>query len=159
GGTADFDLNPTRGGRFALARLDPDGRLDPSFRGNGKEIFVVRDNDEIHALQLLPDDGSGQRIVFGGQDLIAPGVGNNMAVGRLMPDGTPDPTFADGSPYPGIRLISFGMGHNDGVTALLRQPADGKILVVGSTQHYSEFGDFLGDFAIARLTPAGTLDV
>src|SRR5262249_28410697 len=29
GGTADFDLNPTQGGRFALARLDPDGRLDP----------------------------------------------------------------------------------------------------------------------------------
>jgi uncharacterized delta-60 repeat protein len=158
GGTADFNTNPTTGEWFALARLNPDGTTDPAFGTGGEVLLQARDNDEIHGLLVLPDDGNGQKIVFCGQDLIAPGAGNNMAVGRLLPDGQPDPSFAVDSPYTGIRLISFGIGHNDGATAIIRQPADGKLVVIGSTQYFSQFGDFLGDFAAARLTPDGDLD-
>jgi hypothetical protein len=147
--------NPTTGGRFAAARLHADGTLDATFGSGGKEVFAARDNDEIHNL-VLPDDGAGQKM-FCGQDLTAPLAGNNFAVGQLLPDGTPDSSFAAGSPFPGIRVSSFGAGHSDATWGLLRQPFDGKLVVVGGTEHISQFGDALADFALARLTPNGDL--
>jgi uncharacterized delta-60 repeat protein len=158
GGTADFSPDPTAGSWFAAARLNADGTLDPTFGRGGKALFAGGENDQIHALLLLPDDGTGQKIVFAGQDRPAPGAGKDFAVGRLLPNGTPDAGFAPGSPYPGIRLLSFGAGHSDTAWGLLRQPFDGKLVVTGGTQYVSQFGDALEDFALARLTPDGDSD-
>jgi uncharacterized delta-60 repeat protein len=68
-----------------------------------------------------------------------------MTVTRLMPNGSPDPTF-DGD---GTATIDFGSLADLAADAVL-QP-DGRIVVVGSTQA-------TGDIAVARLNPNGSPD-
>ncbi len=158
-GKADFDLDTSVGDEFAIARLHNNGALDSSFGDGGQRVFGAREQDEFHAMLLLPPDGVGeQKILVAGKDRASLAEGFDIIVARLLPDGQTDQSFAPDSAFPGIRIIDFGPGHSDIGFSMVRQPNDGKIVVAGLTNYLSEFGDSFGDFAVIRLDPEGTLD-
>ncbi|MDQ3725345.1 MAG: delta-60 repeat domain-containing protein [Actinomycetota bacterium] len=103
------EIVPGAGG---IARLNPDGSLDTGF---GEEGFVIdRRLPNIRALALQPDG----RIV-------AAAVGG-FQLARYLPDGTPDPSFADPDPSQ-VRYAAYGP------TALVVRP-DGGIVLAGAVE-------------------------
>ena len=73
--------------KFALARYTPDGSLDPSFAGNGKQTFPVGEASGAAAVAVQPD---GKIVVAGYSSNDASSV---IALARLKPNGLPDPGF------------------------------------------------------------------
>jgi uncharacterized delta-60 repeat protein len=128
--------------RFALARYDADGMLDPTFGGDGKVTTnFTRRNDVVLDLALQPDG----KIVAAG---IAASDGSNSKFGlaRYDSDGTLDGSFsADGKV-----TTDFTLGYDHG-EAVAVQP-DGKIVVGGATAGLG------GRFVVARYDTSGTLD-
>jgi uncharacterized delta-60 repeat protein len=127
---------------FALARYDPNGSLDPSFSGNGKQTTDFAGRGGGYGGVALQPDG---KIVAVGRV----GVGG-FALARYNPNGSLDPSFSGD----GKRTTSFcaeGCGGASGVAI----QADGKIVVVGSRAAHG-MGDV--DFALARYNPNGSLD-
>jgi uncharacterized delta-60 repeat protein len=128
------DLWPPFG---AIARLQPDGALDPGFGQGG---FVVDHRvPSFQALTLQPD----------GRVLDAAAGGSQIA--RYLPDGTPDPSFgggglagADEPDQPQFRYSDYGPA------AVLVRP-DGSI-VVGGTR---SLGAGEGEASIRRYDAAG----
>src|SRR5207249_1300852 len=125
--------------RFALARYNPDGSLDPSFRG-GRVVTSFADRDEASALALQSD---GKIVVAGFSDA---GGRQDFALARYNPDGGLDLSFGSG----GRVLTDFG---GDDEAAALALQADGKIVVAGLS---GSGGVAL--VALARYNPNGTLD-
>jgi uncharacterized delta-60 repeat protein/uncharacterized repeat protein (TIGR01451 family) len=115
-----------------IARLDPDGTLDPTFNpGLGA-------NDTVYSIALQAD----QRILLGGEFSQCSGVSRSR-ITRLMPDGSVDPQ------------INFGLGANNLVAAVALQPsmeAGPRIIVAGA---FTEF-DGIQRGRVARLY-GGTL--
>jgi uncharacterized delta-60 repeat protein len=131
---------------FALVRYDARGALDPTFGVDGR----VRTDfggrfDEALAVAVQPDG----RIVVAGTSSDA--SGSDMAVARYADDGTLDASF-DGD---GMALVEFDGEASARAVALQR---DGRILVAGSAIQPFGTGCCAADFALARLTHAGTLD-
>ncbi|MEQ9410795.1 MAG: choice-of-anchor Q domain-containing protein, partial [Fuerstiella sp.] len=101
---------------WAIARLNPDGSLDTTFSGDGKEVLdFFNATDEARDVAIQFD---GKIVVAGGAGVI--GEGYNMAFARYNSDGTPDTSFdGDGKlvlpPQPGtfeqVRAIA---AHSDG---------------------------------------------
>ena len=91
-----------------MARLNPDGSLDPAFTAN----VGPGTDDTVHAILLQPDT----RIVLVGAFTHANGV-NRGHITRLLPDGTVDPS------------INFGYGANGYINTVAIQP--NAMLVVG----------------------------
>ena len=121
--------DPTLGA--VVTRLRSNGELDPDFAGTGKTTLPGTSN--ARAVLVQPD----RKIVVAGT-----AVGSQkMTVTRLMPSGSPDPTF-DGD---GTATIDFAAVL---VTGAALQP-DGKIVIAGSSS---------GRFAVARLHPDGSPD-
>lgn len=123
-------LEPNGVKRNRIARLNPDGTVDDSFKsGDGAE----------HAVNRIAIQNDG-RIVIGG---IFPSFDKRpyAHLARLMADGALDTTFKVGS------------GLNEDVLALEIQP-DGKILVGGSFTVYNG----VRYNRIIRLLPDGTPD-
>ncbi len=74
------------GSALAIARYTESGSLDPSFDGDGRTLldFGALTWEEAHEVLL---DGSGRVVVVGK-------AGSGVALlGRLLPDGEPDPSF------------------------------------------------------------------
>lgn len=116
--------------RNRIARLLPDGRLDPGFDpGSGVNWVVL-------ALGLQSDG----RILLGGWFITVDGVTRNR-VARLHPDGRLDATF---DPRGGI---------DDRIFALAPQ-ADGKVVVAGLFESVG----VAPRVNLARLNPDGSLD-
>jgi uncharacterized delta-60 repeat protein len=125
------------------------GLLDPRFNGIGLGSLYLGNDAEVNAVAFQPDD----KVVLAG-DATNDSTGNyDMAVIRLLPNGTGDPTFGNGT---GFRFITFDFGgaKDDIARAVAVQP-DGKIVVAGSVE--STVGDF--DVGAIRLNSDGTLDV
>jgi uncharacterized delta-60 repeat protein len=103
-------------GKFAAVRLNPDGKLDPSFAGDGIRIVAMPiTNSLANGLAIQPD----------GKLVLAGWAGNQIAVARWNSDGSADTTFSgDG------RLTTRITRHGDAVYAVALQP-DGKIVVAG----------------------------
>ena len=136
-----FDWN------FAMARLNPNGRLDTTFNGGGKK--EVGFGGEFEFAEAAAIDSQGRIIVVG--DSSQPN-GYRFAVTRLKKDGTKDTTFGDG----GTVLTGLPSYRDSKATGVTMQP-DGKIVVVGSTgDHTISQKNF--DFAVARYLPSGKLD-
>jgi uncharacterized delta-60 repeat protein len=120
---------------IAVARLKADGVLDTTFGAGTADstpegvvgISLGAGNDVANAM-VIQSDG---KIVVAGTTTAAD-KSTNIAVARLMADGSLDATFgvdsSDGTPD-GVVSISLGAG-NDTARALALQ-ADGKILVAG----------------------------
>ncbi|MEW6472313.1 MAG: delta-60 repeat domain-containing protein [Actinomycetota bacterium] len=145
--------------QFALARYQPDGRLDTGFGGDGT---VTTDfsggDDQAFGIGLQPDG----RLVAAGGALVGrkplsglPATAltppdeaphGEFAVARYLPDGTLDTSF-DGD---GRQTTRFGGPAS--AAALLLEPA-GEIVTVGFAAEGDRF-----QFALARYLPHGGLD-
>ncbi len=117
------------------------GALDPSF-GTGGLVRTTFGGVDAGAAVALQADG---RIVVAGSTA----VGNDFAIARYNPDGTPDATFAGD----GTTTIDFGFVADDEQATAVAIQDDGKIVVVGTATFAGD-----QDFVIARLNPDGTPD-
>ncbi len=122
-------------GGFALARYNPNGSLDPSFSGDGRQTtdFVGGAGANGVALQ-----GDGKILVVGGG-------GGDFALARYNPNGSLDSSFSGD----GRQRTHFGGTEFANGVAL----QGGKIVAVGLTSNGTAV-----DFALARYNPNGRLD-
>lgn len=135
----------TPGSEYALARYDSQGRLDPSFGGDGIVINELYTYNGLQTSVVVQPDG---KIVAGGVAFPNPHDGD-FALWRFLPDGSFDSGF-------GVEGRSFtALGGFDQIYALALQP-DGGIVAAGYTQLSGQFP--ASDFAIARYTGNGQLD-
>jgi uncharacterized delta-60 repeat protein len=128
------------GGDFVVARYNPDGSVDTSFNGNGQRVVDLGGTDAAAAVAVLADG----RVVVAGSTTAA--GDSDVAVVRLNPDGTPDGTFNPATPG----RVVIDLGGTDSAAGVAVQP-DGRIVAAGG-------GGPDGDFAVVRLTTAGTPD-
>ena len=165
----------TYGAQFLVARLMPDGSLDPSF-GQGGLVFLTLGLGlaGIPTLRVQPDGrivlmASVGAVTGPGPDDFASGIG----VARLLPNGDLDPTFGRlvttnfGPPFnrPGGRVtyrlgwnieVLSAPGSDNGVNDAVLQPgAREGIIGVGGTKNLSAFQ---GDFLVARFLADGDVD-
>jgi uncharacterized delta-60 repeat protein len=134
-GIADRDgTNP----RFALARYNVDGSLDPSFSRDGRLVTnFTRGLDSGNDVALLPN---GKIVVGGGASDL------QFAVARYRSDGTLDATFAgDG------KVTTNFMTGRDLARAITVQ-SDRKIVAAGRAAGSG------GRFGLVRYNRNGTLD-
>jgi uncharacterized delta-60 repeat protein len=107
----------------ALARYNPNGTLDKTFSGDGRQIT-----------DFSGFENWASGVALQGKKIVAVGSGaDNFAIARYNPNGSLDPTFSGN----GKQTTDFGA--DDVAYALALQP-NGKIVAVGSG----------GDFALAR---------
>ncbi len=130
-GTAGSHFND-----FALARYNPNGSLDTSFSGDGKQTTNFGAEDGAGGVALQDD---GKIVVVGGAH-------DDLALARYNPNGSLDTSFSGD----GKQTSDFGGG---GAGSLALQE-DGRIVVVGSAPDL----DLSSEFFLARYTPNGSLD-
>jgi uncharacterized delta-60 repeat protein len=153
-GQAALETPTTDAPQLAVARLDPDGTLDPTFGSNGKvTLSTVYDASRV----ALQPDGS---ILVGSDSLTAPGVtfGGQTALGvvRLTASGQLDSSYG----VQGIaQLVSVPTDGNHFVSldSLVVQ-GDGKAvaLSVGSFSAHGLGGS--STVTLQRLTTTGAFD-
>jgi len=132
--------------KFALARYNPDGSLDPTFGTGGKVVTANPESisffNQLQAVALQPDG----KLVAAGQ--MARHTGDiDFVLLRYNPDGSLDPTFG------GLGIVATDFAGFDAAQAVVLQP-DGKLVAVGG----ASFNTSNGDFALARYNPDGSLD-
>lgn len=124
--------------RFAVARFNPNGGLDTTFSGDGKQTTDVGGGaDWGYAIAVQAD---GKILVAGSS---SNGLNSDFALVRYTSTGNLDTTFSGD----GKLTLDFD-GDYDEAYSLLAQP-DGKILLAGKAS---------GDFAVARFNANGSLD-
>ena len=134
--------NPDIACDFALARYNPNGSLDTSFSGDGKQTTDFGDIDSRTRVALQGDG----KIVAVGVSVELPSGATDFALARYNPNGSLDTSFSGD----GKQTTDFG-SFNDRAHGVALQ-ADGKI--VGRRAKLSGSGDF----ALARYNPNGSLD-
>jgi uncharacterized delta-60 repeat protein len=141
--------NPGR--KFALARYNPDGTLDPTFGTGGKVTTVLSGNVQGGAdgLLLLP----GGKIMVSGSVNLPSSVDTSFALLRYNSDGSLDTTFGNGG------LVTTNIGSDDDQAIRLALQADGKIVAAGrrGIQFYPT-EQRKGNVALARYNSDGSLD-
>ena len=140
-----FSTDNTGTAHFALARYNPNGSLDTSFSGDGKQTTAVGAFGEGGANGVaLQSDG---KIVAVGTTNENGSHTRDFALARYRLNGSLDPSFSgDGKRTPDLAFGEFAGARGVAIQA------DGKIVVVG------EVSDGIGDFALARFNPNGSLD-
>jgi uncharacterized delta-60 repeat protein len=126
-------------GSFALARYEPDGRLDQSFSGDGK--LTVRFGGSR-------DTGARAVVLRGNGEIVAAGGGSGkFALVGFDPDGSLHAGFGGD----GIVTTPFtrDTGYPHGAEASDLELVDGRLLVAGRADE---------DLAVARYGLAGRLD-
>ncbi len=132
--------------QFALARYNPDGSLDPTFSGDGKQTTAIEglgDGDEASAVAV----DSQARIVAIGQ--AGASGAEDYAVARYLPDGELDPTFGGG----GKVTLANGLGRSGLVDAQDRIIAGGRF-TPGGAPFQVGLARFIGD----AVAPSATID-
>ncbi|MES2788201.1 MAG: delta-60 repeat domain-containing protein [Planctomycetota bacterium] len=134
---------------FAVVRLNTDGSLDTTFSSDGKAIVAFdyggQGDDRATGVAIQAD---GMIVLVGTCQQNASGTGD-IAMARLRTDGSLDTGFTGD----GRKWIDLSGGGDDAGAAVAIQ-SDGSIVVVGYST--SESGE--NNFAIARVTPNGSLD-
>jgi uncharacterized delta-60 repeat protein len=115
-----------------VVRLTADGARDPGFDGDGVSRINLAETESGNAVVLQPD----------GKIVVAGSVGNDHAVARLQPGGSPDTTF-DGD---GVRTFGFP-GASTGAASGVGLAADGSVVTAGGVV-LAAGGE---DAAVARL--------
>lgn len=142
GGVAGSNGGSSSPNEAAIARLLPDGSLDPSFSGDGKLTFsfnaptVANSYDQIFGLALQGDG----RIVAAGRATNAAGGGRWFGAARIRENGTLDPTFA------GDGTTAFNTATGSGSISVGRAvalAADGRILVAGGGETAAQDNAFV----------------
>lgn len=146
--------NDSEGSDFAVARVRPNGTLDPDFDADGRATIAFDlgfdKADAVFGLAIGPDDS----LVLSGNVEVSPSLPTNQDVGvvKLLPDGSPDANFGIG----GRTVVTYDEipgGLDYGLDVGLR--ADGRILVAGAAQYA---GDGSLHATLFRLEPDGDLD-
>ena len=131
---------------FAVARYLADGRLDPSFGGDGTVLTGFgRSASGANAVVVL----SGGRTLVVGYTGVQ-GGGFDFALARYRIDGELDPTFGSG----GEVVTDFPDSRGVDVAKSVAIQPDGRIVVSGYSGTYGE--DY--DFIVARFRRGGALD-
>jgi uncharacterized delta-60 repeat protein len=132
------------GARFALARYNTDGSLDPSFGSGGKVLTSFFDRGDLAFAGVLQPDG---KIIAAGTATDTNGF-LNFGLARYNTNGSLDLSFGTGGKvltnFPGALSQAF---------ALALQP-DGKIVAGGATDIFTPNTNF----ALARYNADGSLD-
>ncbi len=131
---------------FALARYNPNGSLDTTFSGDGKQTTQFGDNAGAGGVAV---QGDGGIVAVGGTCSGDPDAVCDFALARYDPNGALDTTFSGD----GKETTDFG-SIRDGASGVALQ-ADGKVIAVGSSGNAS--GSAF-DFAVARYDANGSLD-
>ena len=128
---------------FGVARLTPEGVLDPSFSGDGvREIDFDAGSTDAATAVAAQADGT---LVVGGYAF--PDSAQEFAVARLLRHGQLDPSFStDGK-------VTIAAAEESRLNDLALT-ASGEIVAAGEVEPLSIFRDL----AVARLTNAGSLD-
>ena len=129
--------------RVAVARLKPNGTLDPTFSGDGRKTFSWGPIGRAEDVLVLPN---GKLLVAG---FSGPETGN-VQLARLNANGALDSAFGTG----GIATADFG-GDDFGL-AMARQ-ANGRVLIAGLSRP-TEIGATTGGAIVARFRANGLLD-
>ncbi|MEO5558683.1 MAG: hypothetical protein ABIO49_02930 [Dokdonella sp.] len=139
---------------FAVVRLLPNGQLDADFDADGRATLAfdlgLTGNDIAYRMILQRD---GKIVLAGSADSSSSVTANDdVAIGRLLPDGSPDASFGIG----GKTVVPFDLLANGSDIAFgVLEQGNGKLVLAGATQ-YDAASHFRG--AIARLNPDGSLD-
>jgi uncharacterized delta-60 repeat protein len=137
-GWAEGSLVPA----FSAVRYTADGRLDPSFDGDGVvRVDVSPGADRARAIAL---QGDGKLVLAGG--VSAEGRGEWGLI-RLGPRGHLDPTFGDH----GRLVTDFGPGFDEADAVAVQ--ANGRLLVAGRIREGNK-----DDIGVLRLRPGGGHD-
>jgi uncharacterized delta-60 repeat protein len=144
---AGWALNASTDWDFALARYKTDGSLDSTFGTGGKvttDFFGFADFANAVAIQ-----GDSKIVVAGdaAHSFTSP-TNYDFALARYNADGTLDSTFGSGG-----KVTTEFSGNDDSAQGLAIQ-GDGKIVAAG----FAVVTAPVGDFALARYNPDGTLD-
>jgi uncharacterized delta-60 repeat protein len=142
GGDAQDDM------LLAVARFLPDGRLDPTFSGDGRFSRDFGYGDDLGATVAVQGNG---RIVVGGVASYRYRTEADFVVVRLRPNGRLDRTFS----RDGVKTVNFAGHRYDDLYGLDLQP-DGHIVAAGM----SAVGFRREDprIAVLRLNRNGALD-
>jgi uncharacterized delta-60 repeat protein len=128
-----------------VVRLNADGSPDSSFGANGVETFDVGGREHVYDLALA---GEGAVIVVG--TILDPsGAPKTSFVGRLRPDGTPDPAFASSG---FLTDVDHDPSTNESAQAVAVLP-DGRIEVLVGLGPFGQL-----EHRVLMLEPDGTLD-
>jgi uncharacterized delta-60 repeat protein len=134
GYTAQTDSEDAPATDFAVARYDPDGTLDPTFSGDGKQTTDLAGIDIANGLAI---QANGKIVIGGSAD-------GDLAAARYMPNGAPDASFSGD----GVTRAGFIDPNGLGGQAVALQP-NGRIVVAGGQN---------GEFTLARFSAHGSLD-
>ncbi|WP_170131213.1 hypothetical protein [Deinococcus yavapaiensis] len=135
-------------GDFMILRYDRDGILDSSFGTNGKVVVDFEGGRDVAEAVVVQPDG---KVIVGGSasSSAASGRRESFAAVRLTSTGKLDASFGTN----GKVTIAFPDSSVGKTHAVALQP-DGKIVLGGEATFVASGVDF----ALARLTPTGTLD-
>jgi uncharacterized delta-60 repeat protein len=137
-GWAEGSLVPA----FSAVRYTADGRLDPSFDGDGvARMDVTPGADRASA---IVEQGDGKFVLAGG---VSAGGRDEWGLIRLGPRGHLDPTFGDH----GRLVTDFGPGFDEADAVAVQ--ANGRLLVAGRIREGSK-----DDIGVLRLKPGGGRD-
>lgn len=126
---------------FAVMRFEPNGRLDRSFSGDGKQVTDVASGTD-QALGVAVQ-GNG-KILLAGTALN--GADGDFALARYRPGGNLDSGFGLGG------IVTTDLGSTLEAARAIAIQDDGAIVLAGKTVGLDE------DFAVARYRPSGELD-
>ncbi len=142
---AGWSFNSTGSSNFALARYNPDGRIDASFGRGGRVITAFGGNAKAYSV-VIQSDGC---IVAAGFAKNGPAGANvDFALARYSGDGSLDSSFGKSG-----KITTDFFGKNDQAYAVALQ-RDGRIVVAGgATSAKGGFG-----FAVARYNNDGVVD-
>ncbi|HJT99449.1 MAG TPA: hypothetical protein VJ696_14120 [Rhodanobacteraceae bacterium] len=138
---------------FALARLLPNGQLDHSFDADGRATigFDIGDTDSDLSYQAIQTH-DGKIVMVGAADTGSGATNNDIAVARVLQDGSPDPSFGIG----GKVVVPFDIVTNGGdVGTGLVEDSAGRIVVAGVGFDASSTN---GNAVALRLLSDGALD-
>jgi len=145
--------------RTVVAKFNAQGELDTTFGTNGIATHNLAMGGTGEVLRGIVVQPSG-RIVISGVIEAAGAMDardRNLAVARLMPNGTLDTSFGTG----GLVTLDLGAGGLDGTTYVadnlwsMAQYPDGRLVLCGSTRRT---GGNDSDFVTVRLTVDGARD-
>lgn len=146
-GQSFVDTVVSPGSRFGVARLNPNGRFDTTFDGDGKRTIDFHGYaDDVIIQQVGTPNGIVQKIVVVGtnDDGTLFTSTANFAIARLNPNGSLDTTFS------GDGKNQFGLGSDSEEARAVAIDSSGRLLLGGHSQ---------SKFALIRVLGAnGALD-
>ncbi len=129
---------------FSSKAFSQAGTLDPDFGNGGILTLNIGNRANADAMALQPD---GKVVLAGFADV---GRNTRFALMRILPDGSPDPSFG----IDGVALSNFDNTKEWGYAVAIQ--SDGRIVVAGNT--YNGPPNYDDDFTLARYLPDGTPD-